>query len=83
MFTKGTFVLAIIIGTASGALAASTQHSTAPNHDVYDARACTSARIRTRTFEDQLAAIIDPDHHEVSRHRVLGRWPVAATGYRA
>jgi hypothetical protein len=38
MFTKGTFVFAIIVGTASGALAAKTQHSTAPNHDVYDAR---------------------------------------------
>ncbi len=38
MLTRATFVLAIIIGTASGALAASTQHSTAPNHDVYDTR---------------------------------------------
>jgi hypothetical protein len=38
MFAKGTYVLAVIIGTASGALAAGTQHSTAPNHDVYDVR---------------------------------------------
>jgi hypothetical protein len=38
MFTKGTFVLAIIVGTASGALAAKTQHSTADDHDVYDGR---------------------------------------------
>jgi hypothetical protein len=38
MCTKVTFVLAIIVGTASGALAATTQRGTAPNHDVYDAR---------------------------------------------
>jgi hypothetical protein len=38
MFTKTTFALAIIIGTASGALAATKQHSTAPGNDVYDAR---------------------------------------------
>jgi hypothetical protein len=38
MFTKATFVLAIIVATSSGALAASKQHSAAPNHDVYDAR---------------------------------------------
>jgi hypothetical protein len=38
MFAKTTFALAIIIGTASGALAATKQYSTAPSHDVYDAR---------------------------------------------
>jgi hypothetical protein len=38
MFTKTTFALAIFIGTASGALAATKQHSTAPSHDAYDAR---------------------------------------------
>jgi hypothetical protein len=38
MFTKATFVLAVIVGAASSALAAGQQHSTAPNHDVYDAR---------------------------------------------
>lgn len=37
MFTKTTFALAIIIGIASGALAATKQYSTAPSHDVYDA----------------------------------------------
>jgi hypothetical protein len=38
MFNKATFALAIIVWTASGALAASKQHSIAPNQDVYDAR---------------------------------------------
>jgi hypothetical protein len=38
MFIKATFVLGIIVGTASGALAATAQHSTAPSRDVYDAR---------------------------------------------
>ena len=38
MFTKTTFALAIVIGTASGALAAAKQHSTNLNHDVYDTR---------------------------------------------
>jgi hypothetical protein len=38
MFTKTTFVLAIIVGTASGALAASKQHGTPVDHAVYDAR---------------------------------------------
>jgi hypothetical protein len=38
MFTKGTFVLAIIVGTASGTLATMKQHGSAPNRDVYDAR---------------------------------------------
>jgi len=38
MFTKTAFGLAIIIGAASGALAATKQHSVAPNRDVYDAR---------------------------------------------
>ncbi len=38
MFTKTTFALAIIIGTASGALAAAKQYSTFPSHDVYGAR---------------------------------------------
>jgi hypothetical protein len=38
MFTRTTFALAIILATASGALAATKQHGVAPNHDVYDAR---------------------------------------------
>jgi hypothetical protein len=38
MFTKTTVALAIIIGTASGALAAAKQYSTSPSHDVYGAR---------------------------------------------
>ena len=36
MFTKTAFALAIIIATASGALAATKHQSTAPNNDVYD-----------------------------------------------
>jgi hypothetical protein len=38
MFTKATSVPAIIVLTASGPLAATTQHSTAPNHGLFDAR---------------------------------------------
>jgi len=37
MFTRTAFALAIIVGTASGALAATKQHGVAPHHDVYDA----------------------------------------------
>jgi hypothetical protein len=37
MFAKTTFALAIILGAASGALAATKQQSVAPNNDVYDA----------------------------------------------
>jgi len=35
MFSKTTFALAIIVGTASGALAATRQHSTASEHGAY------------------------------------------------
>jgi hypothetical protein len=38
MFTKTTFALALVLATASGALAASKQQSSAPRNDVYDAR---------------------------------------------
>jgi len=38
MFTKTTIALALVLGTASGTLAAVKQQSIAPNHDVYDAR---------------------------------------------
>jgi hypothetical protein len=38
MFTKTIFALAIIIGAASGALAATKHQSVAPDHNVYDAR---------------------------------------------
>jgi hypothetical protein len=38
MFTKTTITLAIIIGTASAALADAKRHSTAPSQDVYDSR---------------------------------------------
>jgi hypothetical protein len=38
MLTKTTFALALVLGAASGALAATKQQSTAPNHDVYDMR---------------------------------------------
>ena len=38
MFNKTAIALALILGTASVTLAATNQHSTAPSHDVYDAR---------------------------------------------
>ncbi len=38
MFTKTTFALALVLATASGALAATKQQSFQPSHDVYDAR---------------------------------------------
>jgi len=38
MFTKTAIALALIVGTASGTLAATKQYSTAPSHDVYDVR---------------------------------------------
>jgi hypothetical protein len=38
MFTKTTFALALVLATASGALAATKQQSSAPRNDVYDAR---------------------------------------------
>jgi hypothetical protein len=37
MFTKTTFALALVLATATGALAA-TKQSPAPRNDVYDAR---------------------------------------------
>ena len=38
MFTKIAIALAIIAGTASGALAANKQNSSTPNWDAYDCR---------------------------------------------
>ena len=38
MFTKTTLALAFALATASGALAATKQHSSPPGNDVYDAR---------------------------------------------
>ena len=38
MFTKTAIVLAITVGTVSGALAANTQNSSTPNWDAYDCR---------------------------------------------
>ena len=38
MFTKTVIALAIIAGTASGALAANKQNSSTPNWDAYDCR---------------------------------------------
>jgi hypothetical protein len=38
MFTKIAIALAILVGTASGGLAASKQSSSAPNWDLYDCR---------------------------------------------
>ena len=38
MFIKTVIALAIIVGTASGALAANKQSSTPPNWDAYDCR---------------------------------------------
>ena len=35
MFTKTAIALALILGAASGALAATKQHSIAPGHEVY------------------------------------------------
>ena len=35
MFTKTAFGLAVILATASGALAATKTHSVAPSHEVY------------------------------------------------
>jgi hypothetical protein len=35
MFTKTAFGLAVILATASGALAATKTHNTAPSHTVY------------------------------------------------
>jgi hypothetical protein len=38
MFTKTVIALAVIVGTASGALAANKQNSSTPNWDAYDCR---------------------------------------------
>lgn len=38
MFTKTTFALAIVLGSAFGALAATNHPSVAPKQDVYDVR---------------------------------------------
>ena len=38
MFTKSAMALAIILGTASGSLAATKSPSTNPAHDVYNSR---------------------------------------------
>ena len=38
MFTKTTFVVAFVLATASGAVAATKQQSSAPRNDVYDVR---------------------------------------------
>jgi hypothetical protein len=38
MFAKTALALALILGTASAALAQSRYQGVAPNHDVYDAR---------------------------------------------
>ena len=37
MFTKTTFALALVLGTVSGALAATKQPTFQPAHEVYDA----------------------------------------------
>jgi len=54
-----TLALALILGTASGALAATKQYSTAPSHDVYDARGIyvgsdPDANIRFELRRDQV-----------------------------
>jgi hypothetical protein len=38
MFTKTTFALALVLATASGALAATKQQSFQPRNEVYDVR---------------------------------------------
>jgi hypothetical protein len=60
MFTKATFVLAIIVGTASGALARTTQHTTAPSHDVYDTRGTYVGSDPDPSVRFELRR--DPDH---------------------
>jgi hypothetical protein len=56
MFTKTTFALAIILGAASAALAATTQDSVAP-HDVYDTRGRYVGYDRMRTFASRCGGI--------------------------
>jgi hypothetical protein len=59
MFTKTAIALAIILGTASGTLAATKkQHSTNPTWDVYDGRGVylgsdPDPRIRSMLLHDQ------------------------------
>ena len=58
MFTKTVFALAIVVGAASGALAATKHQSIVPNHDVYDVRstyvgADPDANIRFELRRDQ------------------------------
>jgi hypothetical protein len=38
MFIKTALALAVVLGTAAGAIAAPKQYSTNPAHDVYDTR---------------------------------------------
>ena len=38
MFTKTVLALAVVVGTAAGAVAAPKNYSTNPAHDVYDVR---------------------------------------------
>ena len=65
MFTKATLGLAVILATASGALAATRTHSTAPGHDVYTVYTPSGAYVGT-----------DPDlnvRFELNRDWVRGR----------
>ena len=61
MFTKTTIALALILATASGALAATKkQHSTNPGFDVYDGRGMyvgsdPDARIRSELLRSQVS----------------------------
>jgi hypothetical protein len=48
MFTKPTFALALVLATASGALAAAEQQSFDRRHDMYNARAAKEARAQHR-----------------------------------
>jgi hypothetical protein len=65
MFTKATLGLAVILATASGALAATKTHTIAPSHDVYTVYTPNGAYVGT-----------DPDlnvRYELNRDWVRGR----------
>lgn len=55
MFTKTAIALAIILGTASGALAAAKKHSTSSGHDVYDVRGWYVGSDPDSSIRNQLA----------------------------
>jgi hypothetical protein len=64
MFAKTTFALALVLATASGALAAAKQQSVELRNSVYDGAARISAPIRTPMFDSSCGgtrvAVTDP-----------------------